>query len=120
MPKNKEFGNQGEHIAKEYLQKKGYLIRDCNWRFGHLEIDLIAENKDFIVFFEIKTRSTNYFGEPENFVSKRQQQNIIRTASRYMEIKNCEKEVRFDIISILQSADKNIIKRLENAFSPSW
>lgn len=120
MPKNKEFGNQGEHLAKEYLQKKGFRICDCNWRFSHLEIDLIAENETFIIFCEVKTRSSNHFGEPEHFVSKRQQQNIIRAANFYMETKQCQKEARFDIISILQTSEKTDIKHIEGSFSPSW
>ena len=88
MQTTKEVGNKGENLAKEYLIKKGYNIRDCNWRFGHFEIDIVAENNDYIIFFEIKTRSsTTTVKTPEEFVSKQQQLNIIRAANAYMDKK---------------------------------
>ena len=120
MTNNKETGNKGESIAKDYLIEKGYSIRDCNWHFGHLEIDIIAENNTYIIFCEVKTRASNACGNPEEFVSRQQQKNIIRAANAYMNFKSCEKEVRFDILSILQSADIVDIKHIEGAFLPSW
>ena len=71
-------GNKGEKIAKNYLIQKGFCILESNWRYGHLEIDIIAQNQTFIVFCEVKTRSSNTIGEPEEFVSRQQQRNIIR------------------------------------------
>ncbi len=120
MTNTKETGNKGETLAKEFLQQKGYTIRDSNWHFGHLEIDIIAENKTYIIFCEVKTRSSNAVGEPEEFVSRQQQKNIIRAANFYMDIKKCTKEVRFDIISILQTTEKVDVKQIEGAFSPRW
>lgn len=120
MTNTKETGNKGENLAKDYLIEKGYSIRDCNWHFGHLEIDIIAENNTYVIFCEVKTRSSNTCGNPEEFVSRQQQKNIIRAANVYMNFKNCEKEVRFDILSILQSADIVDIKHIEGAFLPSW
>lgn len=120
MITTKETGNTGENLAKEFLLKKGFSIRDCNWHFSHLEIDIIAENKDYIIFCEVKTRSSNKVGEPEEFVSRQQQQNVIRAANFYMNMKNCKKEVRFDIISILMTTEKTDIKHIEGAFSPRW
>jgi putative endonuclease len=85
-----------------------------------LEIDIIAQNETFILFCEVKTRSSNVVGEPEDFVSRQQQKNYIRAAHTYITRNNIMKEARFDIISILQSGDKTDIKHLENAFSPHW
>lgn len=120
MTNNKVTGNNGENHAKTFLIKNGYKIRDCNWHFGHLEIDIIAENAAYIVFCEVKTRTSNACGNPEEFVSKQQQKNIIRAANTYINLKNCQKEARFDIISILQSSDIVNIKHIEGAFSPCW
>lgn len=121
MQTTKEVGNKGENLAKEYLIKKGYNIRDCNWRFGHFEIDIVAENNDYIIFFEIKTRSsTTTVKTPEEFVSKQQQLNIIRAVNAYMDKKKCTKEARFDIITIIHTAYKTDIQHIEFAFSPRW
>jgi len=120
MTEQQETGSKGESIAKAYLLQKGYSILETNWHFGHLEIDIIAQNETFILFCEVKTRSSNVVGEPEDFVSRQQQKNYIRAAHAYITRNNIMKEARFDIISILQLGDKVDIKHLENAFSPHW
>jgi putative endonuclease len=120
ITQQQETGNKGEKIAKNYLIQKGFCILESNWRYGHLEIDIIAQNQTFIVFCEVKTRSSNTIGEPEEFVSRQQQRNIIRAANAYINKNSIKKEARFDIISILKVNQKVDIKHLEYAFSPHW
>ncbi|HQA87104.1 MAG TPA: YraN family protein, partial [Bacteroidales bacterium] len=73
-----ELGKKGEELAKEFYQKNQFSIRDTNWRLGHLEVDIIAENSDCIVFCEVKTRSSTLLGTPEEFVTRQKQQHLIR------------------------------------------
>ena len=101
MSHNSDIGNKGEEIAAEYLSNLGYIILERNWRYGRAEIDLIAKNEDILVFVEVKTRSSDAFGKPEEFISDRQQEFIFTAAQRYMEQIDYDWEIRFDSVSIL-------------------
>lgn len=106
-------GRSGEDRAASYLQKKGYEILECNYRYGKGEIDLIALlNNELLVFVEVKARQNNEYGEPETFVSSRQQKLIIRAAEDYIFGINWQKDIRFDIIAI----SGGLIKHIEDAF----
>ncbi len=118
MNENKKTGNEGELRAAEQLRQLGYQILETNWRFGHEEIDIIARDKDFLVVAEVKTRSTNYFGEPEAFVNKQKQRHLIKAAGAYIDKHNLNLEVRFDIVSILKSGDSYKVQHIQNAFYP--
>lgn len=117
MSEHNDFGHQGEVLAQNLLTQKGYKIIDTNWRYGHNEVDIIAQKDDIIVFVEVKTRSTTVFGEPESFVTREKQKAYIRLANHYIERYNRLEEVRFDIISIVINRYKNEIKHIEGAFS---
>lgn len=110
-------GKKGEEMAAEFLEKKGYKILETNWRFMNFEADIIAETAKTLVIAEVKTRRSNYFGEPESFVTKQKQKNLIKTANAYIERKQLDLEVRFDIISVVLN-DNNSVKHIEDAFYP--
>ncbi len=114
----KNTGNWGEEQAIAYLKGQNYSILATNWRFKHKEIDIIARFKDLIVFVEVKTRSSEEYGEPETFVSPQKQRFIITAANQYLIEKELELEARFDIISILIHNGKVILKHLPEAFYP--
>ena len=79
MPNNTQKGNLGEKIAINYLIKQGYFILDQNWRFKHLELDIIALFNNTIVVIEVKWRSNIDFGTPETFVTKlKQKKSLIK------------------------------------------
>lgn len=118
MNDNKKTGTEGEQKAAELLRAKGYEILETNWRFGQEEIDIIARDKVFLVVVEVKTRSTNYFGEPETFVNKQKQRHLIKAAGAYIQKHNLDLEVRFDIVSVLKSPEGFKIQHIENAFYP--
>lgn len=118
MAHHTDLGKKGENIAAGHLKGKGYKILERNWRYGKDEIDIIAETEMFIVFVEVKTRSTNYFGEPEESVTDKKQQFIIRAADEYVIQKEIDKEVRFDIVSIIIESNKQTIRHIEDAFYP--
>ncbi len=120
MAKHFDLGKQGEQVALQYLLNKGYIIHHRNWRYGKIEIDLIAEKDERIVFIEVKTRSTDYFGEPEEAVDEDKEQQLINGAQIFAEKYQIEEEVRFDIISIILNAHEVKINHIEEAFTDSW
>lgn len=116
MAEHNDTGNKGEELAVTFLIKKKYTIRETNWRFKNLEADIIATINDTLVVAEVKTRRSNYFGEPETFVNRQKQKNIIKTAHAYIQRYNLDLEVRFDIISVIISDNETQIKHIEDAF----
>ena len=85
---------------------------------SHFEIDVIAEDNDELVFVEVKTRSSNQFGEPEDAVDYKKEKDLIRLADVYLENLQIEVLSRFDIISIILSDSESNITHFEDAFSP--
>lgn len=118
MKMGENTGKWGEEQAIAYLKEHNYEILAVNWRFKKLEIDIIAQTKDKIVFVEVKTRSTEDFGEPETFVSLKKQRFIISAANQYIIEKNIDLEARFDIVSVLVFNGKWTINHLPDAFYP--
>ena len=110
----------GEDLATNLLLQKGYRILERNWRCGHLEVDIIAENDDYLVIVEVKTRKSVLFGAPEVFVDMQKQRHLVRAAMYYARFKNVTKEIRFDIISVINSPELKEVNHIENAFKPKW
>ena len=115
----KQIGDFGETIAEKYLLQKGYKILKRNFDLKVGEIDIIAKKDGCIVFAEVKTRRSNRFGEPSEYVDYRKQMRIKKTASCYADMIN--DEIRFDVIEVFyeQNGDKLFISRvnhIENAF----
>ena len=120
MAQHLDLGRKGESLAKAHLENAGYEIMDENWVYDKAEIDLIAYKDSIIMFVEVKTRSGNWFGEPEDFVDMRKQKLLIKAADEYIYLMGHQGEVRFDIISVLFDKQQNyILKHIEDAFWPS-
>lgn len=119
MSKHYDLGKKGEETAANYLAAKGYRIIERNWRFGKDEIDIIAEYDNFLVVVEVKTRSTSYYGNPEEAVDEQKQGFLIRAANEYVLQKEIDLEVRFDIFSIVIESGKQTINHIEDAFYPT-
>lgn len=111
-------GNAGESLAQNYLLANGYQILKTNYRYRNGEIDIVASKNDRLVITEVKTRSTDKFGEPYLAVSKAKQQQIIKVANHYIENQNQEWDVRFDVISIIKNEQESRIKHIIDAFYP--
>jgi putative endonuclease len=119
MAEHNDFGRNGELLARNFLESAGYEVMDENWVHGKAEVDLIVYYDKKLIFVEVKTRSGNFFGEPEDFVSDAKQKNMELAANEYIEIMEFDGEIRFDIISILFSKDgTHILKHIEDAFWP--
>jgi putative endonuclease len=119
MAEHNDTGKQGEEIAAAYLAEEGYRIIDRNWRYGKGEVDIVCSKSQFIIFVEVKTRSTSYFGQPEEAVDKKKKAFLIRAADAYVNQKNIPLEVRYDIISIVISEHRHTIRHIEDAFYPT-
>jgi putative endonuclease len=111
-------GNEGEDIAKNHLLSQGYEILETNWRFKKYEIDIISKKDNLIVFVEVKSRSSDAFGEPEVFVSAKKQRFLISAAHQYILQNNIELESRFDVIAILVKQGDCFVNQIEGAFYP--
>ena len=116
---SQNLGKQGEVIAKMHLEANGYSILEGNWRFKKYEIDIIAQKNNTLVIVEVKARQGNAFGEPENFVTKKQQGFLISAAHNYLVERNIDLECRFDVIAILILNNIPSVKHIEGAFYPT-
>ncbi len=102
-------GKKGENLAQEYLMKKGYKILEINKHFSRFcEIDIIALDKDVLVFCEVKTRKTNICGSPLEAITKTKYQNIKKGIYFYLQENPKYKKFRIDAISIVLQPDLEI------------
>lgn len=110
-------GRDGEKIAVAYLKKNGYSICDTNFRCPLGEIDIIAREKEEIVFIEVKTRRSHQLGFPEQAVGSKKRKKLSQLALWYLgEKKLSDVNARFDVIAITLLAEGNEIKLIKNAF----
>jgi len=113
-----QLARAGEDAAVDFLAEKGYAILHRNIRFPEGELDIVARRQRMLVFIEVKTRRTEKYGQPYQFVSEQKQRRLIRMASRFVFL--CRLKgvpVRFDIVSVvLPSGEVPKIEHIENAF----
>ena len=93
-------GNKGENLAAEFLRQKGFEIVARNYRYRRSEIDLIVKRENWLVFIEVKTRSSSDFGQPEEFVDDFKAFNIFEAAEEYIFSTDWQGHVRFDVVSV--------------------
>ena len=120
MAEHNTIGQKGEQLAADLMKKKGYKILETTWRLGHLEMDIIAANRKEIVFVEVKTRTSEVAGAPEEAVDAQKRRFMITAGNAYMKYHQEKRKLRFDIIGILMNKSGEIeqISHYENAFSP--
>lgn len=113
----KEKGKEGEEKAAALLVEKGFEIIERNYRYGKGEIDIVARDKDFLVFVEVKSRESLEYGKPEEAITKRKMSQIRKIAESYLAEKNITNEnIRFDVVAILFLNGEISIEHYENAF----
>ena len=119
MSNHLELGKKGEEIAVKFLKNKGHNVLEVNWRFRRSEIDIITKKDDILIFVEVKTRSDDYFGRPESFVTDRKRTLMIDAANAYMEQIGHDWEIRFDVVAILyHNQAHQTIDHFKDAFFP--
>ena len=107
-----ELGKKGEELAVEFLKKNGYKILERNWRFKKAEVDIIAQKADVLAIIEVKTRSTDTFGNPQDFVKPKQIQRLVKAVDEYVTLNGLDVEVRFDIIAIVKQNNQFNIRKI--------
>lgn len=116
-------GKKGEDIALEYLLKRGFVLRDRNWRCHHLEIDLVMEDEKYLHIVEVRSRREPYLVSPIDSVIKKKQNRIVKACSAYIKKFNILKEVSFDVVSITFFSEANRgykVEFYERAFYPIY
>ena len=112
----KSKGREGEDLAVKHLIKNDYKLKERNYRYKRGEVDIIAEKNEILCFIEVKLRNSNAFGDPETFVSEKQQELIIATAEHYIMERDWYKDIRFDIIAIKKKYQELELRHFEDAF----
>ena len=112
-------GRNAETLAFEYLIAAGYEILELNWRHKKAELDIIAKHLDSIIFIEVKSRSTDYFGDPAFGVNDKKMKMLVAGATSYMEQVQHDGLIRFDIITIIfYPSDFFELEHYQDAFFP--
>ena len=105
---NKIVGNLGEQVARNYLTKNGYKILSTNYSCKFGEIDIVALDEECLVFVEVKTRTTDRYGHPENAVNYWKKKHLELTARSYIDYKRMGNYVaRFDVVEVFAKYDDN-------------
>ena len=118
--KRKELGAAGEKLARDFLKKKGYKIRDTNFRCREGEIDIVAEKKGCLVFVEVRTKTSSGFGSPEESVTFAKKEKLIASALTYLNNhQNLPESWRIDFVAVEldQKGKASRIEVIENAIS---
>jgi putative endonuclease len=116
-----KFGKMGEALAVKHLKKQGYEIVCVNYKTRLGEIDIIAKDKDTIVFVEVKSRSSSAYGSPKDAVTPDKQQRISKTALHYLKsTAQMNARARFDVVAVCSSNGKCEVEIIKNAFGLSY
>lgn len=116
MASHNELGKIGEELAAQHLLAKGYKILVRNYIYEHAEVDIIAQKDNLVVCVEVKTRNSDFFGDPQSFVTPGKIKLIVKVMNAYLEENDIELETRFDIIAVLKNKTTELISHYEDAF----
>lgn len=116
MAEHNELGKLGEQLATDYLRKKGYEIVVRNFVFQKAEIDIIAKHNNVMICVEVKTRNSDFFGDPQDFVTPNKIKLLVKAMDAYITENDIDLETRFDIIAVLKNKKTEELTHLENAF----
>ena len=119
-PPHIELGVRGEETACEILIRKGYKLLDRNWRFGHLELDLVCERAGEIVFVEVKTRTSTICGGPLAGLTPKKIKNLALAAQAWINANEAwNLPCRMDVITLTRSGPDYIMEHFINAIELS-
>lgn len=116
MAQHNNLGHTGEQLAANYLLKNGYQILEKNWRFKKAEVDIIAKKGTTLAVIEVKTRSSTYFGNPQDFVTPKKIKLLVEAINEYVISNDLDVDVRFDIIAITNKNGQFHTMHLTDAF----
>lgn len=118
MADHNVLGWKGEEAAVNYLTSKGHRIVAKNWRFNGYEVDIISEDGEYVVFVEVKTRTSLSWGNPEDFIGKQRMRRMIQAAGIYLKLNCIDKPARFDIVAVISDRQHFELEHIEDAFLP--
>lgn len=118
MAQHNDLGKLGEKVAARYLIMQGYNVLAVDWRCGHKDLDLVVTKEGTTVFVEVKTRTTDFFGTPEEAVDNEKIHNLMAAAQAYMVRNDVIGPVRFDVIAIVGKEEPFQITHFVDAFNP--
>ena len=121
MAEHNELGKWGEDEATLYLEDEGYVIIDRDWKIGKRDLDILALSPDgkTLAVVEVKTRSGDEYQQPEEAVDGRKMRNLAIAANAYVKEHQVDKELRFDIISVVGVGHQvEHLEHLKDAFNP--
>lgn len=120
----RELGRLGEDMACNFLRGKGHVIVERNWRWGHLEIDIISFDADGIHFVEVKARRMSIQAPPQDNVGHVKQDRIAKAALRYLNTEKGrafgEQECHFDVVAVTFDGDRAEIEWIPQAYIPLY
>lgn len=116
MASHNELGKKGEALAVDFLIQNGYKICATNWRYLKAEIDIIAQKENTLAIVEVKTRSFDSIGAPEDAVNQKKIKLLVSAANEYVLQNDLDVDVRFDIIAIRKKGNAFSIEHTEEAF----
>ncbi len=119
MVSNRAIGDSAESIARQYIAKLGYKIIDTNWYHEHLELDIVAQEKDQLVIIEVKSRNGIRFQHPSEAVTEKKIRRIIEATEAYIQKKDLNFETRFDVITIIFTENEFELEHFKDAFYPT-
>ena len=119
MVSNRETGEIAEGLAKDYLVKKGYKILEMNWYHGHLELDIVAQDKEELVIVEVKSRNGLRYEHPSEAVTNSKIKRIVEAADAYLIEKELDIDTRFDVITVIFFDDRFELEHFKDAFYPT-
>lgn len=116
MAEHNDLGILGEQLAKQHLLEEGYSVLETNWRHLKSEIDIIAIKNNTLVIVEVKTRTSSFFGNPEDSITQSKIKLLTSAADFYIQKNNLDIETRFDVIAIIKNKQHTKINHIEDAF----
>ncbi|MGH2697970.1 MAG: YraN family protein [Actinomycetota bacterium] len=117
MDERRTLGSTGESLAADLYRRLGFRIVDRNWRCRSGELDLVVASDDLLVFCEVKTRRSDFFGSPAEAVGYYKQARLRRLAAAWMnERRPGDVNVRFDVVSVVVGEREPLVTHLPDAF----
>ena len=114
----KRLGNVGEEIAARELTRRGYAVRERNWRCPEGELDMVAVQGETLVFVEVRTRRGDRFGTPEESITSAKRAHLIAAAQSYLQANSLQdRDWRIDVVAVEMSAQGQLLRTdvIENA-----
>lgn len=120
MNESYAFGQAAEQRAVTYFKSLDYNILDQNYRYRSAEVDLIVKKNDLLIAVEVKARKSLFFGSPEQFVSPKKIKLLVMAMDHFIQSKELEVELRFDIIGFIYENAQWKLNHIKNAFYIFW